>query len=228
VNRFFQVPLDRIVILPHPTPEFALHAADTRVDIEAKYRLSNPFVLYPAQFWAHKNHISLLLAIAHLRDQFGFNVQVALVGSDQGNQAHIETSIRKLQLDQHVRMLGFIPQADLVQLYRSCLALTYVSFCGPENLPPLEAFAIGCPVIAADVAGAREQLGEDAILVKPDDPEAIASAIRRLANDPSMRQRLVDNGRERATRFRSVDFVRGVFSIMDRFEAVRRCWGCVA
>jgi glycosyltransferase involved in cell wall biosynthesis len=43
--------------------------------------------------------------------------------------------------------------------------LRYPSFFGAENLPPLEAFALGCPVIAADMPGAREQLGDAAILV---------------------------------------------------------------
>jgi glycosyltransferase involved in cell wall biosynthesis len=224
VHSFFQVPSERILILPHPTPEFALHASGNPVDIEAKYGLSAPFVLYPAQFWAHKNHVNLLLAIAHLRDRFGLRLKVALVGSDQGNRGHIETWVRRLELNEHVRMLGFIPQPDLVQLYRSCLALTYVSFCGPENLPPLEAFAIGCPVIAADTPGAREQLAEAAILVSPADPEAIAAAIKQVAEDTSMRQDLLGRGRERAMRFRSADFVRGVFGLLDRFETVRRSW----
>jgi glycosyltransferase involved in cell wall biosynthesis len=111
-----------------------------------------------------------------------------------------------------------------MQLYRGCVALTYVSFCGPENLPPLEAFAIGCPVIAADIGGAAEQLGEAAILVNPEDPAEIAKAIKRMMEDPAARQWLIEMGHARAARFTSTDFVRGMLSIFDRFESVRRSW----
>ena len=117
-----------------------------------------------------------------------------------------------------------MPQRELAVLYRRALALTYVSFFGPENLPPLEAFALGCPVIAADVPGAREQLGDSALLVDPTRPEEIAQAIRSLHRDPSLRQTLVERGRARAARWTALDFVRGVFAILDEFEAVRRCW----
>jgi glycosyltransferase involved in cell wall biosynthesis len=146
------------------------------------------------------------------------------VGSDQGSRAHVEEPDRSLALSGQVKMLGFVPQADLVHLYRSCLALTYVSFCGPENLPLLEAFALGCPVIAADIAGAREQLGEAALFVRPEDPEHIARAIEQLAGDDALRQRLARAGLGRARRFTADDFVRGVFAALDRFEAVRRSW----
>jgi glycosyltransferase involved in cell wall biosynthesis len=221
---FYGVPAERIIVLPHPTPAFALNAVPAEIDLEKKYGLLRPFIFYPAQFWAHKNHVNLLHAVARLRERSDLNLQLALVGSDQGNRAHVEERIRALGLAHQVKMLGFVPQADLVHLYRSCLALTYVSFCGPENLPPLEAFALGCPVIAADIPGAREQLGEAALFVRPEDPEHIAQAIERLAGDADLRQRLIQAGLGRARRFTADDFVRGVLAALDRFEVVRRSW----
>ena len=113
----------------------------------------------------------------------------------------------------------------MVGLYRNAFALTYLTFFGPENLPPLEAFALGCPVIASDVAGAQEQLGECALLVDPKSPEEIASAIKSLRDDPDLRKTLVDCGFSRASRFTGRDYVRGVFRILDEFEPIRRCWG---
>ncbi len=53
-----------------------------------------------------------------------------------------------------------------------------MTFFGPENLPPLEAFALKCPVIASNVSGSEEQLGDAAILVNPVNPEEIAQAIQ--------------------------------------------------
>jgi glycosyltransferase involved in cell wall biosynthesis len=98
-----------------------------------------------------------------------------------------------------------------------------MSLFGPENLPPLEAMALGCPVVAADVPGAREQLGDAAIRVPPLDPERIAAAVKRL-EDSAERDRLVAAGRERASRYSAAGYVEGVLEFLDGFERVRRCW----
>jgi glycosyltransferase involved in cell wall biosynthesis len=116
------------------------------------------------------------------------------------------------------------PTEDLIALYRGAFALAYVTFFGPENLPTLEAFALGCPVVASNVDGAREQLGDAALLVEPRDPAKIAAAIKTLYDDKDLRQILIKKGRARAERWTAKDFVRGVFSALDEFEPVRRCW----
>jgi glycosyltransferase involved in cell wall biosynthesis len=111
-----------------------------------------------------------------------------------------------------------------MSLYRKALALVYVSFFGPENLPPLEAFAIGCPVIASQVHGAEEQLGDAALVVDPRSPEEISKAIQRVASDAQLKSRLIARGTERARRWPDADYIRGVWSIVDEFEPLRRCW----
>jgi len=100
-----------------------------------------------------------------------------------------------------------------------------MTFFGPENLPPLEAFALGCPVIASNVSGANEQLGDAALLVDPKCPKEIAQAIKNLHDKPNLREDLIYRGSKRASIWTGKDFVRGVFSILDEFEAIRRCWG---
>ena len=213
MEKFYGVPSERIKILPHPTPRFALNAqppADS--DVLSRYGLSPGYLFYPAQFWPHKNHANLLRAVAELRDQHELLFEVVLVGSDKGNQQHIRELANQLGLGSHVHFLGFVSQQDLAVLYQNAFALTYQSFFGPENLPPLEAFALGCPVIAANVSGAVEQLGDAAILVDPKNVEEIAGAIRTLHNDLKLLAELVCRGRERALARTADHFVRGVFS----------------
>ena len=225
VEKFYGVPAERIRILPHPTPRFALNAEPvTDSGVLARYGLSPGYLLYPAQFWPHKNHANLLRAVAHLRDHEGLSFEVVLVGSDKGNEQHVRQLANHLGLDGQVHFLGFVALEDLVVLYQNAFALTYQSFFGPENLPPLEAFALGCPVIAANVAGAEEQLGDAAILVEPENVGQIAEAIRTLYNDPSLSDELVRRGRERAFARTADQFVRGVFSFLDDFENIRHCW----
>lgn len=226
IERFYDVPLRRVRILPHPTPRFALDAPpDDGRQVLAKHGLSAGYLLYPAQFWPHKNHANLLLALALLRDKYGLSLNVVLVGSDKGNQAYIRQMTNRLGLSEQVHFLGFVSQNELIALYRNALALTYLSFFGPENLPPLEAFGLGCPVIAANVAGSAEQLGDAALLVDPADVEKIASAIKSLSDDPNLSETLIRRGRERAKVRTGNHFVRGVFAFLDEFENIRHCWG---
>lgn len=223
IERFYQVTGNRIKLLPHPTPSFALNApsGDT-ASVLKKYELKGNYLFYPAQFWSHKNHVNLLLAAAALKSEHQLEFQVVFVGSDKGNEQFVRRFASQLKID--ARFLGFIPVHDLVALYRSALALSYVTFFGPENLPTLEAFALGCPVVASDVDGAREQLGDAALLVNPRDPANIASAIKQLHDDKALRQALIQKGRARAEHWTAKDFVRGVFTALDEFETVRRCW----
>jgi len=225
IERFYQVTSDRIKILPHPTPAFALRGEGTNVEeVLKKYDLKRDYVFYPAQFWSHKNHVNLLLAVAALKSECQIDLPVVFVGADKGNQEYVRTFAAQLKSAIDVSFLGFVPTQDLVALYRGAFALGYVTFFGPENLPTLEAFALGCPVVASDVDGAREQLGDAALFVDPRDPAKIAAAIKALYDDSRLRQTLVERGRARAERWTAKDFVRGVFHALDEFEPVRRCW----
>ncbi len=220
---FYQVPEGRVHLLPHPTPRFALEAGDGAQAALSRLGLTEGYLLYPAQFWPHKNHANLLLALAALRDE-GLPLPLVLVGSDKGNAAAVRRMADDLGLSQQVRFLGFVGVDDLVALYRGALCLAYASLFGPENLPPLEAFALGCPVVASDVAGAREQLGDAAVLVDATQPRALADALRRVAQDPALRAELAARGKDRARRWTGREFVRGVFEILDGLAPYVRCW----
>ncbi len=225
IERFYQVTSNRIKILPHPTPAFTLNAQPSDVDsMLKKYGLKSKYLFYPAQFWSHKNHVNLLLAAAELKRDHEIDLPVVFVGSNKGNEEYVRSVASQLQPAIDVSFLGFVPLEDLVALYRGAFALSYVTFFGPENLPTLEAFALGCPVVASDVPGAREQLGDAALFVDPRNPSEIANTISQVYLDENLRRSLIDKGRARAERWTAKEFVRGVFAALDEFEPVRRCW----
>jgi glycosyltransferase involved in cell wall biosynthesis len=215
IERFYGVTRSNIRIMPHPTPTF--------VDPPAAEVSGGDYIFYPAQFWAHKNHVNLLEAMRLLRDH-GEPLRLVLTGADKGNLGFVRETIGRLGLEDAVELAGFAPRERIISLYRGAVALTYVTFFGPENLPPLEAFALSCPVIASDVSGAREQLGDAALMVDPRRPEQIAEAISTVRRDGGLRRQLVERGLARAERFRSRDFLQAIESWLDDFSAVRRCW----
>ena len=224
VERFFRVDPSRILIMPHPTPRFAGAAVESTKPVQEKYGITGGYLFYPAQFWAHKNHVNLLLALDLLKSRFDGRLSVVFVGADHGNLHHVRATVERLGLADHVYFLGFVPQEDLIDLYRHAFALSYVTFFGPENLPPLEAFALGCPVIASEVSGAREQLQDAVLFVDPTSPEQIAEAVMRLASEEGLRRKLTVAGRKIASARTPEGFVTEALAFLDRFEAVRRCW----
>jgi glycosyltransferase involved in cell wall biosynthesis len=224
VERFFRVEPSRILVNPQPTPRFAAAAGETMSPIRRKYEISGDYLFYPAQFWAHKNHVNLLLALDLLKSRFGRPLSAAFVGADHGNLPHVKATAERLGLMDRVHFLGFVPREDLIDLYRQAFALSFVTFFGPDNLPPLEAFALGCPVIASEVSGAREQLQDAVLYVDPASPEQIAGAVVRLAREEGLRGKLTEAGRRIASARTPEDFVRKALAFLDQFEAVRRCW----
>jgi glycosyltransferase involved in cell wall biosynthesis len=79
-------------------------------------------------------------------------------------------------------------------------------------------------VIASNVPGAEEQLGDAALLVDPRDEEAMALAVKRLREDSQFRQSLIVKGRERAARWTGKHYVEKVLSILETYRPALRCW----
>jgi glycosyltransferase involved in cell wall biosynthesis len=231
IEKFYQIPAERIKVIPFFTPQFAV-TADPLVSVAspvehreiAKYALPERYLFYPAQFWPHKNHVGLLLAIKCLKEKHNLEFSLVLVGADKGYKSHVVDTIEKLDLAKQVHILDFVPQVDMAPLYRHAFALVFVTFFGPDNFPPLEAMALGCPVIASNVSGAQEQLADAAILVDPTQPEAIALAIKSLVKDPILRQQKIERGLSRANQWTATDYIKAVFATIDDFEAIRRNW----
>lgn len=230
VQDFYNVPEDRIKVIPFATPHFALNACPKKKkDLYDHYNIKasflERFLIYPASFLTHKNHANLLFALKYLKDEFDIEISIIFTGADHGNLHYIKQLIANMDLWPQIYILGFVPLEDLASFYHHAFALTFVSLHGPDNLPPLEAFALGCPVIASNVPGSEEQLGEAALLIDSKDPKQIALAIKSLVDDPDLRESLIQKGRVRASQWNGQDYIREVCSILDEFASIRRCWG---
>lgn len=226
IVRCYGVDPANIVVNPFPTPVFA-RGAEPLDDGEVlgRHALTPGFLFYPAQFWSHKNHVNLLLALKQLETEHGLTPDLVLTGADKGNLAHVLQVTSELGLQQRVHYLGFVSNSDLAALYRCAAALVFPSFVGPDNLPPLEAFSLGCPVLASRIEGAEEQLGSVAAgFFDPTRPEDIAAVIARVLGNSNYRTGLIINGRELAARRTPEAYVKVVLHTLDEFEPWRRNW----
>ena len=226
LQNFYGLDAEAVKVIPFPTPSFALKGACSFAPVaeQLPFGISGEYLFYPAQYWPHKNHVRLLQVVKLLHENHGWNGTLVCCGSDKGNLEYLRACAATLGIKQFVHFLGFVTQDELVALYRHALALAFVSYLGPDNLPPLEAFALGCPVIAADVDGARNSLGAAALWVDPDDAEAIAAAVWRLRIDPDLRKALLSAGKERAIKSTTANYAGELLQLFDSLEIRFQCF----
>ena len=137
------------------------------------------YIIYPAQYWKHKNHVNLLLAINILKRKYK-DIKLVLIGHKKRNYNKIFKLTQKLGLEKNIEFLGYISENNKAELITNARALINPSFLGPTNIPQIEAFSLGCPVVISNVFAAKEQCGDSVIYFDPNYPESIAASIERI------------------------------------------------
>lgn len=216
---------DRIKTVPIFAGSCATQHADTKLQQATlqQFRIEkNRYFYYPAQFWAHKNHNTLLHAFALLKKEFP-GYKLVFSGSDQGNLSYIKEVAQELGLNEDVVFAGFISTEEVNTLYRNATAMVMPTLMGPTNMPPLEAMEIGCPVICSDLPGHREELDEAAIYINPLDVEDIYNAMRILIadRDDYCRKTEIQRGK---TVFRIENALEAINAHLLYATSIRDCW----
>jgi len=98
-------------------------------------------------------------------------------------------------------LAGFVPVEDLPPLYGAAEALVFPSLYEGFGFPVAEAMACGCPVITSNVSSLPEVAGGAALLVDPASVDEITAAMRRILEEPALRERLKNDGLTQAARF---------------------------
>ncbi|HVY06726.1 MAG TPA: glycosyltransferase [Burkholderiales bacterium] len=219
----YGVDRERLLPMPFaPAPFLDTKAAIGKDEVIRKYDLPEGYLFYPAQFWAHKNHIRIVEALVILRLR-GNKPHVVFAGGDKGNRRHVEEAIRKNALQAQVHVLGFVPADEMRGLYLGCGAVVMPTYFGPTNLPPLEAWTMGRPLIYTSYF--RDQTGDAAICVDPDDAEDLATAMETCTR-PDVSERLIRLG---VLQLSKVEQQRAaaeqqLLRHLERFALRRKCW----
>lgn len=169
--------------------------------IRAKYGLGDaPYVLAVGTVQPRKNYQRLIEALAKLPPDLD-DVQLVIAGGKGWLQGPIYATVDHLRVQDRVRFIGFVEDADLPGLYSEARALAFPSLYEGFGLPILEAFACGTPVLTAHVSSLIEVAGDATILVEPLSVEAIRDGLLRLLRDETLRTELIARGFKQVTQF---------------------------
>ncbi len=202
----------KIFILPFIAPKYIFEEND--VDL-ADYDLPKKYIFYPAQFWEHKNHKGLVNAVSLIINKLP-DLKVVLVGAPNNGYKELIQLIGKMNLQNVFIFLDHVPDKHMSTLYKNARALIMPTFFGPTNIPPLEAFATGCPVAVSNVYAMPEQVGETGLLFDPRSPEDIANTIHNLWTDDNLVKRLSEKGIKKSTKWRKDHFNSELLNIVNQ------------
>lgn len=198
-----------VYTLPFIPPQYIYEAKEEEFNLPFE-----KFVFYPAQFWTHKNHIRLIEAIYQLKER-GIVVNIVLVGSEQNNMVNVIDLIERYDLKNQVSIMGYVSNEKMVYLYRKARAMVMPTLMGPTNIPPLEAFYLGCPVATSNVYAISEQLSGAALLFDPYSVDDIANAIELLWIDDRLCKDLINRGIAHAEKWGPIQYSKRLENIID-------------
>src|SRR5438105_10829583 len=204
----YPVPPERVAVIPHGIDaERIRRQPEPVVDaVKRHHGIDGPYLLFLGGIEPRKNLPRLLDAFAALPGAARPTLVLA-GGWVPWNPEGIEgTRAALAELPEEVRrrvvMTGYVSEREKVALLSGALALVYPSRYEGFGLPVLEAMACDTPVLTSDVSALPEVAGDAALLVSPDDVEAITAGMERLIGDAALRGRLVEAGRARVAAHR--------------------------
>ena len=224
IIKYYNVAEDRVVPIPFPVPSYIQANTIGEKKDEPLLKTKSPYIFYPAQFWPHKNHANLLLGLKELKAEFQLELTLILTGSDKGNRTYIEELINRYELADSVSILGFVSQEKIISLYQNALCMVFPTFFGPDNLPPLEAFALGCPVLASRIPGAEEQLEDACLFFDPLSPTDIARSINQIYRDTNLKSTLIQKGKKLAKSRNMQLYMEKLSKLISDFKPYRMNW----
>ncbi len=211
IIRFLKISKEKISVLPSPPPPYIQNtnvSLNKLGQIAKKYHLPKKYLFYPAQFWPHKNHIALLKAIVYIRDFYKEDINLIMVGSKKNNFENVMDEVEKLGLNSQVKWIGYVPNEEMVSIYKLSTALVMPTFFESVSLPIWEAFYLGCPVVSSNICALPEQIGNAGLLFNPSDIQDMAVKINSIWSNKELRRALIQKGYERVKTLTLKDYAK--------------------
>ena len=178
-------------------------------DVRQRYGLPERFMLSVGSIEERKNILLAVRSLPFLPD----DIHLVAVGKPTKYSASVLRWADREQLTSRVHFLHGVPDEDLQVLYRMAEVFVYPSRYEGFGIPVIEAIHSHLPVVAATGSCLEEAGGPDSLYVSPDNPEALAAAVRQLLKGAPGREQRISSSREYVRRFEGNDVASQVYDI---------------
>jgi len=203
------------VLLNALDPKFSAAAGRDAAKAISNLAGARPVVLHIGHNGTYKNREGVLRIFSKLKA----NCQARLVMAGPPPTSALRDLVKALKLDDEVVFVENPEDAELFQLYHGASVFLFPSIYEGFGWPPLEAMALGCPVVCSTAASLPEVVGDAALLAPVEDENALARLCVSILNDRRLADSLIEKGRQRASQFTKermgaqlVDVYRRVFA----------------
>jgi glycosyltransferase involved in cell wall biosynthesis len=176
----------------------------------------DPYILYVGSFSKRKNFPRMLEAACRLARKRRFHF-VFVGGASKSLTA--TTANIPADISSYIKFVDAVndPTA-LVAYYRGAACLLFPSLYESSGLPPIEAMACGCPVVASDIPALNERCGQAVLYCDPYDVDSISNAVIRIMDDTELRSRLRILGYKCAANYSWEACARDTLDLIDRVD----------
>lgn len=173
-----------------------LHDKEGVMDRLRKYRIGGPFFLSIGRLEQKKNILTLIRAFTSFKQSRGIGdpYKLVLIGIPGFGYEEIKKAIASSSVRADILELGYVQEDDLPSFMNMATALIHPAIYEGFGIPPVQAMACGCPVIASRATCLPEVLGEAALYAAPDEPEAFSVHMQTIVEDEELVQELKQKG----------------------------------
>lgn len=198
----FQIKEEKIVVAHNGVGEsFFPISEEDKAATRSKFTEGKPYFLFVSALHPRKNVTKLFEAFDLYKKETKSEVKLLMVGEKYWWNKDIKQVFDDMKFQADVVFTGHIQSKELNNIYGSGLALTYVSYFEGFGIPLVEAMKCELPILSSELTSLPEVGGDAAIYVNPFSVEDIKNGMKRMYKDESLRDELIDHGKERSKRF---------------------------
>ena len=166
-------------------------------EVLKKFELLNKkFIFYPAQYWAHKNHIYIIEAIS-LMEKKNKELTAVFCGTDKNNLDYLKSFTKKLKLEKSIKFLDFLSEDELNELYKNSFAIVVPTYFGPTNHLPIEGFYFEKPVFYSNIWSDTEQVKDAVISIDLNNPNDLANKLLKFLSNKDLEEEFKQKSRDK-------------------------------
>tara|TARA_B100001057_G_scaffold432866_1_gene461298 strand:- start:4109 stop:5347 length:1239 start_codon:yes stop_codon:yes gene_type:complete len=167
-------------------------------EVLKKFELLNKkFIFYPAQYWAHKNHIYIIEAISLIEKKKDKELIAVFCGTDKNNLDYLKSFTKKLKIEKSIKFLDFLSEDELNELYKNSFAIVVPTYFGPTNHLPIEGFYFEKPVFYSNIWSDIEQVKDAVISIDLNNPNDLANKLLKFLSNKDLEEEFKQKSRDK-------------------------------
>ncbi len=181
--------------------------------VEKTSQLPEKYLIYPARYYAHKNHLNLIRAVKHAKDNKKI-INVVCSGSETKYfRKYVYPEVLRLGLQEQIFFMGWVSPDELSVLYEKSSGLVFPSYFEGFGMPLVEAMRAGLPIACSDKSCIPEIVGSAGIYFNPDRPKEIANSMIQLLENSKLRKDLLIQSVQQVKSFSWVQSAENIYDI---------------